>query len=119
MPTAEKNQIAASYHYTGPRGIAYLEFDHRVPFKLCGSNLADNVWPEVFDDVPRSLYVHNRKDQLEAKVYALIRSHRLTFAQGQQLYEQPNDWRAMWCHGTVGTVSVAVHKSGDGVTCDV
>lgn len=106
---SEKDQIAAAYGYTGPRGIAYLEFDHRVPFALCGSNLPDNVWPELVDDAPVSMFVHNRKDQLEARMFALIRAGRVGFAQAQQVFL--GDWRHAWC--------VYVDTPTDGVTCDL
>lgn len=109
VPESEKLLIIDMYHYTGPRGIAYLEFDHRVPFALCGSNDPTNVWPEVIDDAPLSNFVHNRKDQLEAKVFTLVRYDHITFARGQAIFM--DDWRHQWC--------LLVHKAGDGVTCDV
>jgi hypothetical protein len=102
--------IARVYGYLGPRGILYLEFDHRVPFALCGDNGPANVWPEVVDDAPLSLYIHNRKDQLEAKIFNLVKYHGMMFAEGQRLFIEV-DWRHLWC--------VYVHKAGDGVTCDV
>ncbi len=95
VPQSEKNRIAAAYRYAGPRGIAYLEFDHRVPFALCGANDARNVWPEPYDGAPRSAFVHNRKDQLEAAVIRLVHAHRLTLARAQAVFL--GDWRRAWC----------------------
>jgi uncharacterized protein YceK len=95
VTTAEKNEIAAAYGYTGPRGIAYLEFDHRVPFALCGSNGPDNVWPERADGIRQTSYVHNRKDQLEDVIIRDVHAGRLTLAQGQRVFL--GDWRVGWC----------------------
>lgn len=96
VTTAEKNAIAAAYHYTGPRGINFLEFDHRIPFALCGSNGPVNVWPEPYDGAPRSAFVHNRKDQLEEVVIRLVHAGHLTLTQAQQIFR--GDWRSAWCH---------------------
>ena len=95
VPAAEKRAVAAAYHYTGPGGIAYVEYDHRVPFALCGANDARNIWPEPYDGANRSAYVWNFKDQLEAAVIRAVRSGRLTLAQGQAVFM--GDWRTAWC----------------------
>jgi hypothetical protein len=97
----------ARYHYTGPFGLAYVELDHRVPFFLCGANTVANLWPEPYDGVRVSTFVHNRKDQLEATTARLVRAGTITQAQAVALFL--GDWRVAWCH--------LVHKPGDGVVC--
>jgi hypothetical protein len=95
VPAKEKAQVAAAYRYTGPRGIAALEFDHRIPFALCGANSAANIWPEPYDGAPTSAFVHNRKDQLEAVIARMVRAGQLTLAQAQDVFR--GDWRRAWC----------------------
>jgi hypothetical protein len=110
VTSAEKAAVAARYHYAGPTGLTHVEYDHLVPFALCGSNGIANLWPEPADDAPLSTYVHNRKDQLEGKVASMVRHHHLTLQQAQHLF-LATDWRHLWC--------LYVHVTNDGVTCDV
>jgi hypothetical protein len=95
VPQSEKDAVAAAYGYTGRRGLRYVEFDHRVPFALCGANDARNIWPEPADGIAQTGFVHNRKDQLEAAVIRAVYAHRLTLAQGQAVFY--DDWRKAWC----------------------
>jgi hypothetical protein len=95
VTAAERSAIATAYHYVGRRGLAYLEFDHRVPFALCGANDARNVWPERADGVHQSAFVHNRKDQLESVVTRYVREGKLTLTQAQAIFM--GDWRTAWC----------------------
>ena len=107
VPLSEKQAIDAAYHYHGKHGLAALEYDHLIPFSLCGSNSSANVWPEIYDGVRVSTYVHNYKDQLESTVYLLVRNGRLTLQAGQDLFRA--DWRHEWCQ--------LVHRPG--VICDI
>lgn len=102
VPESEKLSIIAAYHYTGKRGIDSLEFDHRVPFALCGDNGPKNVWPEPYDGVKTSGFVHNYKDQLEDVIIRAVKSGKLTLAQGQDIFL--GDWRQAWC--------VWIHSAG-------
>lgn len=95
VTAATKDAVRRAYHYTGPPGISNLEFDHRIPFALCGSNDARNIWPEPYDGAPTSTYVHNRKDQLEGVVVRLVYNRKLTLLQAQDLFR--GDWRVAWC----------------------
>jgi len=96
VTTATKTAAAKAYGYTGPTGLAYVEYDHRIPFSLCGSNGLANIWPEVVDGVTQSTYVHNRKDQLEGYAARQVRYHRWTLAFAQAVFA-PGDWRLAWC----------------------
>lgn len=95
VSAVEKDQVAAAYGYAGPRGLRYLEFDHRVPFALCGSNGPTNLWPERYDGVPTTAFVHNRKDQLELLVTRKVRDGELSLRQAQSIFL--GDWRQGWC----------------------
>jgi hypothetical protein len=118
VTAATKHAVAARYGYTGPSGLAHVEYDHRVPESLCGADswacprhagtcpaAEANIWPEPYDGAPTSRYVYNRKDQLEAVIAGKVRHHYLTLAQGQQVFL--GDWRVAWCE--------YVHDPG--VTC--
>jgi hypothetical protein len=100
-----EDTVDAWYHYHGPFGLAHVEYDHRVPFSLCGSNGPANIWPEPYDSAPTSRYVHNRKDQLEEVIATKVRHHKMTLVQGQAIFL--GDWRVAWCR--------YVHAAG--VTC--
>ena len=89
---ATERAVIHAYDYLGKVG----EYDHRVPFSLCGANDASNVWPERSDGY-RGPFQLNRKDQLEDKVIRLVHSGALTLAEGQALFMAPRDWRAEWC----------------------
>lgn len=102
VTAATKAAVKAAYRYTGPSGIDHVEYDHRVPFALCGGNGPNNIWPETYDGAPTSTYVHNYKDQLEDVVIGLVRHHHLTLLQGQWVFY--GDWRIAWCE--------YVHKPG-------
>ena len=103
VPTSEKTVVAGMYHYTGPRAL--VEFDHRVPFSLCGDNGVTNIWPEPYDGVTTSTYIHNRKDELELAIASKVRHHTMTLPQAQAIFL--GDWRVGWC--------TYVHTPG--VTC--
>lgn len=95
VTSATRAAVLSAYHYTGPTGIANVELDHRIPFFLCGANTAANLWPEPYDGAPTSTYVHNRKDQLEAKVATMVHSGALAVPAAQDLFR--GDWRVAWC----------------------
>jgi hypothetical protein len=95
VSAATRNEAISSYGYVGSTGITHVELDHRVPFSLCGGNDVRNVWPEPYDGVNTSLYVHNRKDQLELFVARQVRDGGFTLTFAQNLFL--NDWRAAWC----------------------
>jgi hypothetical protein len=105
VPAAEKRLILALYLITG-KFIG--EFDHLVPFSLCGSNGPKNVWPEPYDGAAKAYSVLNHKDELEAKVSARFHAKKngITAAQAQAIFLD-NDWRHEWC--------LLVH--GPGVDC--
>jgi hypothetical protein len=87
--------VTAAYGWFGPSGLTHVEFDHRVPFSLCGGNDAANIWPEPADGLRQTAYTHNHKDQLEAKVSSMVRYGQLTLAAGQRMFL--DDWRVSWC----------------------
>jgi hypothetical protein len=95
VTAATKDEVAAWYHYHGPGGLAHVEYDHRVPFALCGSNGPDNVWPQTADGVKRTKYIHNHKDELEDIIAGKVRHHRMTLAEAQDVFL--GDWRLGWC----------------------
>jgi hypothetical protein len=95
VTAATKDEVAAWYHYHGPAGLAHVEYDHRVPFSLCGGNGPANIWPEPYDGAPTSRYIHNRKDQLEEVIATKVRYHKMTLAQGQAVFL--GDWPLAWC----------------------
>jgi hypothetical protein len=101
---ALKRRVAAAYGYTGPWML--VEFDHRIPFSLCGSNDRDNLWPEPADGYTHGAFIHNRKDELEQAITDALASGRIrTLGEAQQVFR--GDWRKAWC--------VWVHDRG--VTC--
>jgi hypothetical protein len=95
VTAATRRHVLAAYHYTGPTDITHVELDHRVPFSLCGSNGALNLWPETVDGVTQSEYVHNRKDELELAIASKVRHGKMTLAQAQAIFL--GDWRDAWC----------------------
>jgi hypothetical protein len=95
VTAATKRAVAAAYHYVGPSGLAYVEYDHDVPFSLCGSNGRRNIWPELYDGAPVSRYIHNRKDQLEEVIATKVRHHKMPLVQAQAIFL--GDWRLAWC----------------------
>jgi hypothetical protein len=90
-----KRAAAQRYNYTGPPGLEYVEYDHRIPFSLCGANTVANIWPEPVDGVRTSTFVHNHKDQLEAYAARQVRYKKWTLAYAQGVFE--GDWRLAWC----------------------
>lgn len=108
VTNAERQAIATTYHYTGRTGLTYVEYDHRIPYSLCGLGgvgLTKNIWPEPADGIKQTTFVHNRKDQLEDIIASLVRNHSMTLVQGQAIFT--GDWRLAWCK--------YVHSAG--VTC--
>lgn len=105
VTAATKRAVAAAYHYTGPAGIAYVEYDHQIPYSLCGADTPANIWPEPTDVTRQTNYVHNEKDLLEDYAAQQVRYHHWTLAQGQQVFR--GDWRVAWCR--------YIHTKG--VTC--
>ena len=125
VSAALKAKVRALYHITGPVG----EYDHRMPKFLCGADESacptrpdytcaaalDNIWPQPPDDLTTAACagktgcVINRKDQLETRVYSLLRAGRMTTPQAVAVFAAPADWRHEWC--------VYVHRVGDGVDC--
>jgi hypothetical protein len=103
-------QVESHYHYVIL--IKGTELDHLVPFELCGSNGLDNVWPEHPDARTQTCIakgcVLNYKDQLEDRIYALLRSGDMDVSHAQAVFLN-GDWRHAWC--------VLVRKPG--VVCDV
>jgi len=93
---ATKKAVAAAYRYEGPWDLADVEFDHRIPFSLCGANDARNIWPEPADGIRQAGFVHNRKDRLEKVIADRVRSKKMTLAEGQQVFR--GDWRLAYCH---------------------
>lgn len=93
--TSTKTTAAADYGYTGGTGLTFVEYDHRIPFSLCGGNGLANIWPEPVDGVTQSTYVHNRKDQLEAFAARQVRYGRWSLAFAQSVFR--GDWVAGWC----------------------
>lgn len=91
-------KVAAEYHIT-VTGLANLEYDHLVPHSICGDDSAANIWPELYDGVPTSAYVHNRKDQLEAFAASQVRNHRWTLGYAQTLF-MTVPWPQLWCKYT-------------------
>lgn len=104
VPVAERavsstvKRIVAGEYKVTVTGLANVEYDHRIPFSLCGDGSANNIWPELYDGVPQTTYVHNRKDQLEAFAAAQVRYHRWSLPFAQAVFR--GDWRAAWCKYT-------------------
>lgn len=90
-----KRTVKRWYRYNGPSGLEHVEYDHRIPFSLCGSNGPENIWPQPADDVDQSAFVHNHKDELEAYVARQVRSGRWTLKRAQDVFR--GDWRDAWC----------------------
>ena len=95
VTAATLREVDSRYRYSGPFGILYVEFNHRVPHFACGSDGPDNINPERYDGVPVSRFVHNRADQLEGWVADQVRFGRWTLARAQQLFL--GDWVSGWC----------------------
>jgi len=93
VTASTKRAAAKRYNYTGPS--SQVEYDHRVPFSLCGANTVANIWPEPEDGVDQSAFVANRKDQLEAFAARQVRYKRWTLAHAQAVFL--GDWRVAWC----------------------
>lgn len=90
VPVAVKREVYASY------GIAHwepgqYEVDHLVSLSLGGSNSKKNLWPESRLTDPWNA---NVKDQLEAKLLALVRSGKVDLHTAQQ--EMAKDWIAAY-----------------------
>lgn len=100
--------VIARYHYTGPTDLKHLELDHFLQRSLCGADTAENLWAEPADGVRQVGFIHNRKDQLEDVLAALVRDHVQPLAAVQHLILTV-DWRRLWC--------IYVHSAG--VICDV
>lgn len=95
VSTATKHAAAVEYNYTGHAGIAYVEYDHRIPYALCGADTLPNIWPEPTGGYPQTAYSHNRKDELEAALASKVRYHHMTLEAAQAVFL--GDWRAGWC----------------------
>jgi hypothetical protein len=111
VTNAERIKIAQAYRYTGPSGLAYLEYDHRIPYALCGLGgvgLTQNVWPEPYDGSPTSIFIHNYKDQLESFAASQVRYGRWTLAFAQDIFR--GNWVVAWC-------TYRSHYASIGVTC--
>lgn len=96
VPAKVRALVLARYHYTGPTDINHMELDHKQPHALCGTDTADNLWPEmVIPGYPTSKYIHNPKDALEDAIASKVRHHRMTLAAAQKVFA--GDWRAGYC----------------------
>jgi hypothetical protein len=105
---ATKRKVKAEYRYTGLSGIEHVEYDHLIPFSLCGGNDAANIWPEPADGIKETSYTHNRKDQLERYVASRVASHHMKLTTGQAIFR--GDWRRAWC-------KYRAHYASAGVVC--
>lgn len=76
-------------------GIASGEFDHLIPYSLCGGDGALNIWPELYDGAKPSMFIHNHKDSLEAFAARQVRYKRWTLQFAQSVFK--SDWRVAWC----------------------
>lgn len=99
---ATRDQVDKAYGYKGPHGLAYLEYDHRIPKFACGDDGPANIWPEISDGVAQGGFVHNRKDELEDVLARQMHSGVLSIVQVRAVFA--GDWRRGWC--------TYVHKAG-------
>jgi hypothetical protein len=95
VSASTKRAAARRYNYTGPNVLTSVEYDHRIPFSLCGADTVANIWPEPVDGVRQAAFVYNRKDQLEAYAARQVRYGRWTLAEAQAVFR--GDWRLAWC----------------------
>ncbi len=95
VTAATKRRVAAEYRYTGPTARTAVEFDHLIPFSLCGADTAANIWPEPVDGTKQTAYIANAKDELEDAIASKVRYGKMTLAQGQDVFR--HDWRVEWC----------------------
>lgn len=108
VTSATRRAVLIRYHHSSVSGD---ELDHRVPFALCGADSGackpytvcqaalDNLWPEPYDGVKVSAFVHNYKDKLEDVIADKVRlglPRGMTLAQGQAVFL--GDWREGYCH---------------------
>jgi hypothetical protein len=104
---ATKAKVSAEYGFT-PTSLADGEYDHRIPFALCGDNGPANLWPEPYDGAKQSTYTWNHKDALEAYAASQVRNHHWTLTYAQNVFK--GDWRASWC-------AYRVHYASAGIAC--
>jgi hypothetical protein len=95
VSASTKRAAARRYNYTGPSGLQYVEYDHRIPFSLCGADTVANIWPQPTDGVKQTAFVYNRKDQLEAFAARQVRYKKWTLEYAQEVIR--GDWRLAWC----------------------
>ena len=95
VSASTKRAAAKRYGYTGPSGLQFVEYDHRIPFSLCGADTVANIWPQPVDGVKQSAFVYNRKDQLEAFAARQVRYGRWSLTYAQEVFR--GDWRVAWC----------------------
>lgn len=94
VTAATKRAVAVAYGIAEPYP-AGIEFDHRIPFALCGGNDPGNIWPERYDGAPHSAFVHNRKDELEQVIWRMVHADPSRLGWAQRLFR--DDWRRAWC----------------------
>lgn len=82
---AEKAQVAAAYHFTGPS--ASVEYDHLISLELGGSNDPKNLWPEPIADA-------HIKDGLEAHARSEVCKGTLSLTDVQARIA--TDWVKLW-----------------------
>jgi hypothetical protein len=109
VSASTKRAAAKRYSYTGPTGLEYVEYDHRIPFSLCGANTVANIWPQPVDGMKQTAFTANRKDQEEAFAARQVRYHRWTLKHAQDVFR--GDWRAAWC-------KYRMNYSSAGVSCE-
>jgi hypothetical protein len=101
VTSTEKAQIAAELYHV--KIVPRMEFDHLVPFSLCGSNGPANLWPEPYDGAAKAYNVLNHKDELEAKVSTMFHAGQIDAAHAQAVFLN-GSWPHEWC--------LLVHKPG-------
>jgi len=112
VTAATKRNVLAAYNITDDPNNGYdLEFDHLIPFSLCGSNGAANIWPQRYDGVKISAFVRNRKDSLESYTARRVASKNMSLETAQELYRE--DWRVAWCKYRKNYASAGVKCPGD------
>ncbi len=85
ITSAEKRQVAAVYHYTGPN--SGVEYDHLISLELGGSNDATNLWPEPIAEA-------HVKDRLENFLHREVCAGRMQLPDVQKRISA--DWIQLW-----------------------
>ena len=85
VTTAEKQQAAAEYHYTGPS--SGVEYDHLISLELGGSNDLTNLWPEPIAEA-------HVKDRLENYLHAQICAGKMQLPDVQKRIA--TNWIQLW-----------------------